>query len=198
MTLTANIPSNVYLAFSGGHDSSAALGFLLRGRRNVHLLHFHHGTPYCDAAQAHCETVAKSLGIPITVGKIRTPVTKSKEEAWRSARYDFFGRFLDKPIVVAHHLDDCVETYVFSCLHGHPKTIPAFRSPNIIRPFLAMNRERLRSFTITNPITDPSNTDEVFKRAHIRSLMPELVKVNPGLRTTVKNMVLRRIHDDQP
>ena len=58
---------------------------------------------------------------------------ESQEEYWRRERYEFLSGL--GPVITCHHLDDCVETYLFSCLRGFQSVIPYSRE-NIIRPFL--------------------------------------------------------------
>ena len=50
--LACKIPVKVALACSGGRDSMSALDFLLRGKREVKLVHFNHGTPGSLEAEA--------------------------------------------------------------------------------------------------------------------------------------------------
>ena len=49
--LACKIPEKVALACSGGADSMSALSFLLKGKREVVLLHFNHGTKGSDIAE---------------------------------------------------------------------------------------------------------------------------------------------------
>ena len=195
--LSCPIPDDCYLAFSGGADSLGALGFLLQGRRHVELLHFNHGTNSSDTFQAHSENIARDLGLVIHTACIPNrgcpPLNRSLEDWWRECRYDFFERFDDRPIITAHHLDDCVETYVFNTLHGKKGNIGITRG-NVIRPFLRFQGSHLKSFAPSNMrhIEDPSNQDLRFNRNRIRhKVVPELLQVNPGLH----KIVLRSMED---
>lgn len=189
--LSCKIPEKCYLAFSGGADSLGALGFLINGRRDVELLHFNHGTAMADTFQRHCEKVASKLGLTLHVGAepkhSAPPLQRSLEDWWRECRYNFFEQFSDRPIITAHHLDDCVETHVFNSLHGKKGNINVVRG-NVIRPFLRFRGDHLKAFcpASVDYIVDPSNKDLRFSRNRIRHcVIPELLQVNPGLHSVV-------------
>ena len=117
--LLGSIPNNVTLACSGGPDSMAILAFLLRGRKNVKLVYFNHGTKHADSAQAFVEQVAHERNLSLEIGNIkrdRLP-SESVEEYWRNQRYNFFNQF-SGPLITGHHLDDVAEWWIFSSLNG--------------------------------------------------------------------------------
>lgn len=198
--LIGKIPRKVYLAFSGGLDSKAVLQFLLNGRRDVELLYFNHGTAHGQEAENFAKKVAKTHNLKIHIGNLsgKEIGRRSQEEFWRDERYAFFDKFNDRKILTAHHLDDCVETYAFSFIHGNAKLIPYARGENIIRPFLMFSKDDLREFLERNKsddlgwVDDPSNEDTKYMRNLIRhELIPVIKKVNPGFRTTVRKILLK-------
>lgn len=201
MKLLGQIPKSVYLAFSGGSDSCAALSFLLAGRRDVTLLYYNHGTEFGAESEAFARAVSESFGIPLIVRNISTfreRSSESMEEYWRNARYSFFHQMTDKPIVMAHHLDDAVETYLFNCMHGRIKTIP-YENGNVIRPFLACDKKDLMDLLykrhgdtiLGNWMNDPSNSDKKYMRNFIRlDLKRHAMVVNPGLSTIVRKIIM--------
>jgi tRNA(Ile)-lysidine synthase len=97
-------------------------------------------------------------------------------------------------VVTAHHLDDAVETWVFTSLHGESRLIPYSRG-NVIRPFLLTPKSELVSWCERRGLAwseDPSNTDTAYMRNLIRhKILPEALKVNPGLRTVVRKKYLK-------
>ena len=204
MKVIGKIPNKCYLAFSGGRDSAAALAFLINGRKDVELLHYDHGTEHAVEARKHALEIAGALGLTIHVGSINNFREKksgeSSEEYWRNARYNYFKTFSDAPIITAHHLDDCIETWIFTSLNGNPNIIPYHRADvNIIRPFLAASREEMISFLMKNGsdklhnwIDDPSNEDVKYMRNLIRKeIVPAALRVNPGLSKVIKKKVLK-------
>lgn len=179
------IPRNVGVAVSGGVDSMVILDFLKRNH-NVTAYHFNHGTKNADLFERFVRASCVKMEIPIKVGDIKNPKRKgqSLEEYWREERYNWL-REQDQTIVLGHHLDDCVESYLFNMCNGKDYTIP-YRHYNCIRPF-RLNRksqivERLKNHPDILWVEDPSNIDDKFKRNYVRwNLLPEALEVNPGL-----------------
>jgi len=189
-----SLPRKCIVAFSGGVDSVAITDFLINGKRDVSLAFFHHGTKTSDEALNFAKSFALDREVPLTVGHITgpKPSDESQEEYWRNCRYEFLTQFED-PIVTAHHLDDAVETWIFSSLHGASKLLP-YRRGNVVRPFLVTPKSELISWAKKRDlqwIDDASNTDERYMRNLIRHrIMPEALRVNPGLRTVIKKKYL--------
>ncbi len=177
----------------------AALNFLLHGRRKVTLAHFNHGTPGSDEAQHFVERKSRELNLELVVQTANKGILKNELE-WRNARYDFF-KSLSAPIVLAHHLDDAVEWWIFSSLRGQGKLIPVQRSlgeSEILRPFLFFAKEDLTSkLQASEFVYDKSNADLKHARNRIRhNIIPEALEVNPGLRKTILNLYKRELGCD--
>ena len=186
------LPRKCALAFSGGVDSVAVADFLINGKRDVHLAFFHHGTKTSDLAEEFVRSFAKERCVSLSVGSIgrnRSP-EESQEEFWRNERYRFLDMY-DYPVVTAHHLDDAVETWIFNSLHGNPRIMPYSRG-NVIRPFLVTPKKELIDWATRRNlkwVEDASNEDLSYMRNLIRHrIVPEALKVNPGLHTVVKKM----------
>lgn len=194
--LLGKIPHSTYLACSGGTDSMVVLDFLLRGRKSVHALYFNHGTPHGDEAEDFVKRRCESLGVPFTIGTITRDKLprESREEYWRNQRYEFFQSFTN-PIVMCHHLDDCIENWLFSALNGQPRTIP-YRNRNVIRPFLLTPKSELEKWgksKSVETIQDPSNNDVAYMRSYIRhNLVPHALAVNPGLHKVIARVVQKQ------
>ena len=194
--LACKIPKKVVLACSGGRDSMSALEFLVRGKREVTVAYYDHGTPHGREAQDFLRSfcLENNLEFIFDTCKESVPKGRSKEEFWRANRYRFF-KSLKSPIVMAHHLDDAVEWWIFSALRGNPNLIPIKREePNIIRPFLLTPKKEIhKSLFEYSHIEDPSNASVDFARNYIRhELSSRCMNVNPGLRTTVRKMYERQ------
>lgn len=200
--LACDVPHRFYLAFSGGVDSLVAAHFFQRGKRDVHLLHFNHGCEYSDDIMDQCRRVAYEMDLPLSCGVISRPDPHpgvSLEDHWRRERYKFFKLWAfgpdepHKPVVTCHHLDDAVETWVWSSLHGEGKLIPVHRHP-YLRPFLLTEKSQLIDYAEKNnlkPVDDPYNRETHLIRNYIRSnLLPHAYYVNPGLRKVIKKKYL--------
>jgi len=200
ITIQGKIPRNVYVAFSGGVDSMAAVDFLSRNH-NVSLAHFHHDNKMADEELDFADSVARKYGLPILVryGDSNTPTGKSLEEHWRDQRYEFFHS-INAPVITCHHLDDCVETYIWRMLNGTKETIP-YSNQNVIRPFRLTKKSEFEYWCKKNELdyyVDETNFDADFGvRNYIRNvLLPNALKVNPGLHKVVRKMMINDIVAD--
>ena len=189
--LTVPLPKNITIAFSGGVDSCAIVDFLSR-KHNITCAFFHHGTKDSDRANEFVAKFCTERNIPLLWGSLRWEkgTKESQEEYWRRERYDFLKDL--GPVITAHHLDDCVETYIWSSLHGTPKVIPLTRN-NVLRPFLTTRKQDLVYWCESHNvpwIEDESNKNSRYTRNYIRNeMMPHVLKVNPGIHTLVKKIV---------
>lgn len=176
----------------------AVLDFLRRSHA-VTVLHVNHHTSHGDRAETWMRDYCGHAQIDLQVKRIERdkPTDQSWEEFWRSERYAWFTSF-DLPVVTAHHLDDAVETYLFNCVNGKHHTMPYVHA-NVIRPFLTTPKSEFESWCARKAVpyvSDPSNTDLRYMRNIIRhEIVPAALKVNPGLRTVVKKMVLSSLVD---
>jgi tRNA(Ile)-lysidine synthase len=186
------IPRQITVALSGGVDSVAITDFLSR-KHDVSCAFFHHGTEASEQAFRFVAEFCTERNLPMMVSFINKdkPKKQSWEEHWRIQRYDFLES-LNMPVITAHNLDDCVETYLYGSLHGVPKVIPRSRN-NILRPFLTNPKSEFIDWAIRKDLKwceDSSNRDTTYMRNYIRhELMPHALKVNPGLYTVVKKIV---------
>ena len=193
--IIGKIPSNVVVACSGGIDSMVAAHFFLQGRRRVRLAYFNHDTSYSSRAQQFVEDYANKNNLDLFIGRVKgTKGKRSMEEFWRDERYAFFNRIQTNYLATCHHLDDAVETWVMSALHGQCKLIPYRRDPNIYRPFLMTSKKGIVEYATRKNVEwleDPSNKRTEYIRNHIRhNMMPNILKVNPGVRTMIRKKLI--------
>jgi len=194
INVLGSIPKKVAIAVSGGSDSMAVLDFISKSNRDLLVLHFNHGTPFSSKAETFVRSFCESRGIQLEVGAVTREKAsgESKEEYWRNERYAFFSNFLDRKIITCHHLDDAVETWLFTSIHGNPMLIPYSRD-NFIRPFLATRKLTLTDWCSRKDVPyleDPSNTDVAYMRNLIRhKLMENVLTINPGIHKVVKKKV---------
>ena len=192
-----NLPPRITVACSGGVDSMVFTNFLLEGRRKVDLAYFNHDTPHSKHAEKFIREYAAKNKLLLTIGRVKGKREKNQsiEEFWRDERYKFLCSLGSPFVVTCHHLDDVVETWLFKCMHGNPGLIPYHRSPNIYRPFLMTEKREILSYAKRKDIDwveDPSNRmTKNIMRNHIRhNLMPQVLKVNPGIRTMIRKKMI--------
>lgn len=195
-----DIPVNVNVAFSGGVDSVAVAMRLKRCRSlkyNLTLLYFDHGTN--GEMGEFVYEFSEENNIPLIVGNIsgEKPKDESQEEYWRNQRYAFLDKHSNDEVktITCHHLDDCIETYIFSCMHGQGKIIP-YKRNNIIRPYRLTKKEAFVKWCQMANVKwyeDRSNTDIKYMRNFIRYVLrPQCEVINPGLDT----VIYKKIRDD--
>lgn len=179
------------LACSGGVDSMAILDFLVNGKYSPNVLYFNHNTKHGDDAEKFITQYCKEKGLKLIIGRTDIKPTSNKEKQWSDARYEFFSK-LNYPIMTCHHLDDCVETYIFTCLRGFQSVIP-YKKGNVIRPFLLNEKSVFESWCERKNvpfINDESNLCIDFTRNRIRhNIVNEALIVSPGLKGIVRKMI---------
>jgi tRNA(Ile)-lysidine synthase len=195
ITIQGKIPRKVVLACSGGVDSMAIADFL--SANHDLTLHFvHHGTETSKIAYDFINEYGMENNLKVLVNFIddKKPERESQEEFWRNQRYKFFHSWGETPVITCHHLDDCVETWIWSSLNGTGKIIP-YRNLNVIRPFRTTKKQDLIEWAQRKGVSwveDKSNSDPKYIRNYIRhELMPHALKVNPGIQKTILKKVER-------
>lgn len=194
--LLTPLPKELYVACSGGVDSMAALDFLRR-KHNVTVAFFDHYTEHSMVSKKWLWKYCQKNDIPFVFGELRSskPKELSQEEHWRNERYAWFET-LDHAVVTAHHLDDAVETWVWSSMHGQPK-LPEIVRNNIARPFLSTPKQELIDWCIKNNVPwydDMTNLDTKYMRNYVRHVaMPVIQKINPGIQKTIKKKLLSKL-----
>ena len=187
------IPNKVTIACSGGPDSMAALDFLRRGRREVRAAYFNHGTSHGEFAFDKVKSYCAYHDIELLSARIKRErhPEESLEEYWRNERKKFLNS-IDGDVITAHTLDDCIEWWIFTSLHGNPRLIP-YKNENIIRPFLVTQKQNLINWCERKNVSyvvDPGNTNLRFARSRIRNqIIPEALYINPGLCKVLKKKI---------
>jgi len=193
------------VGFSGGLDSAALL-FLLSEYCNqrqdlvLEAVHVNHQlSPNADSWQTHCESMCNQYSIPITVKKVSIETNgQGMEAAAREARYQVFQDICgsDGILLLAHHLDDQVETLFLRLMRGSgPLGLSAMRAITshkemvLLRPLLAVSREELEAFVKeanVSWVTDESNVDTAYDRNYLRhDVLPLLTQRWPRMKPNV-------------
>lgn len=188
---------------SGGRDSVALLHLLvMAGAREILAAHLDHGLRAESAADARfVRAFAASLGAECVI--VRKDVSAlarerrvSFEAAARHARCAFFAGVARergiKRIVLGHHADDQVETFLFNLLRGAgPGGLGAMRpvtqheiegvTLEFHRPLLGIWRAEIDAYVAEHRLVfrdDPSNRDPRHTRNRIRhEILPHLSAV---------------------
>ena len=198
----------VAVAVSGGADSMALMHALHAAGVDIVALHVNHGLR--DAADADAVVVARGaerLGIEchILAWTGDKPAT-GIEDAARAARYALMVNFCREnnidTIMVAHHADDQIETFLMNLARGSGLYGLAAMRPvtmrdgiQIVRPFLDVRRAELGRYCDDNKIEyvhDEMNDDERYARVRMRrrrgALRDELGISDERILLAIKNL----------
>ncbi len=182
--------STVYVAYSGGVDSTVLLHLLSRLKDTVNFqlvaLHVNHGLDsHADEWSANCANYCKRLGIEIRstrldLGKFRK---RTSESDARAGRYEWFKQQLgeNELLLTAHNQNDQAETFLLNLMRGagarglaaiQPCT--RFASGWLLRPLLAYPRQQIVQYASVHDLTyidDPSNLDVGYDRNYLRHVV---------------------------
>lgn len=201
----------VVAGVSGGVDSMVLLHTLAQlvvagDVQQVHVVHVHHGLrAAADADAAFVQAYCTKHDIPCRVEQVKvSPTGIGIEAAAREARFAAFNRVASEvgaaAILLAHHQDDQVETFLLrwlrgTSLHGLGGIRPFSLHSNMVflRPFLRTKRQELVDYARTNHVpwvTDETNLDMRFTRNYLRQrLIPSLRELQPEIGEITSRLV---------
>lgn len=188
--------TTVIVGLSGGPDSVCLLHYLITqtdvpGLRIIaaHLDHGWRATSEQDAL--FCKKLCEELEIEFVsknTGQVSFKPKKdgSKESAGRQLRRYFFEKTAEKfeaeSIVLAHHLDDQVETFFIRLMRG--TTVSGLgcikaQDGNYLRPLLQATKQDILNYCDQNLLSyvqDPTNNSDAFLRNRIRNTLIPVLK----------------------
>lgn len=188
----------VFVAYSGGLDSSVLLHLLLSRRRDFEIIpwHINHGLVEVAARmEEFCAGQARAYGLELRIDRLdlRGIVSNVEAEA-RRRRYQLFERHCAAGdcILTAHHADDQAETFLLNALRG--SGVAGLRGiaerlqlgeALLLRPLLDRGRAELEAYALEHEIrwfNDPSNRALRYDRNYLRhEVLPLLKQRWPGL-----------------
>ena len=194
-----------WLGLSGGLDSMVLLHALATQRQalpgELRAVHVNHGLhPDAKRWQDRCGAACAALGVPMDVRQVSVQpgVGESLEAVARDLRYRVFRELLGAGdvLVLAHHQDDQLETFLLQALRGAGarglSAMPeetAFATGRLLRPLLRHTRAELEAWARGQAIRwidDPSNDDPGFDRNYLRhKVLPPLRARWPAAAETV-------------
>ncbi len=138
------------------------------------VAHFDHGTrPSAGDDYLFVEKKCQELGVKFAGKHAKLGAGVSEEKA-RNARYEFFYSLLgdDDVLMVAHHLDDLVESVVINFLRGTGwRGLAVMDSPKIERPFLSWTKNDILKYAFEHNVVfreDPTNSSDEYLRNRVR------------------------------
>ena len=176
-------------------------------RKNLIAAYFNHNTrEQCRQEEDFLLELGKKEGFQLEIGecnfeKIKKLYTsKSFEELAREKRYQFFDALCHihgaQKVLLAHHLDDRIETMLFNMLRGTKLTwlINMQEASGILyRPLLQIQKQDILSYLHEHSLPyfeDESNTKNEFTRNYIRNeISPLLSQVHPEYKKNIWNLL---------
>ena len=182
-TALAGLPHSPLVGVSGGVDSVALLHALVASGRKPVVLHFDHGWRAESKADAeHVLQLAREYNLKFVGAKMRATSRGPREADARAARYAFFARVARRmknpDLVLAHHADDQVETFLLQLLRGagaagRGMDAVSKRDGLILhRPWLGLRKKDIFHYARRNKLRwrdDPTNADITHRRNRIRA-----------------------------
>lgn len=199
----------ITVACSGGVDSIVVSHFLKKKMKyEVELFHFNHRLrSQNDKMEKAVIRFAEYFNMPYQVHArskdnniiVEGRSLEAKAHEWRlkAIRYHVNGI-----LVLAHHLDDCIESYFMNFLKGCPeyspmpiRTLLKDSNAEIVRPFLLVSKKDIQKYAEENDLLrfveeDETNTDNSIRRNWTRNvILPEIEKIYGGLPKVVAKKV---------
>jgi len=213
----------VVVALSGGVDSMVLLDILNNIDLNLKLIisHVNHNVRVESINEyEHIKKLAIKLKIPFEGYSVKENEKVNFHDDSRNQRYSFFKavaqKYKSSKIIVAHHLDDQVETTLmritrgtsFSGYAGIPE-IRKDRNISIIRPLMEVTKDEIIAYSKKYNVAffeDSSNKEDYYTRNRYRhNIIPLLKKENPNLNEKIMqfkdyiesaDLVLNRLKDE--
>ncbi len=213
----------IVIALSGGADSMVLLDILNHLELNLHLIisHVNHKKrTESDIEYKNIKDLSEKLNLPFEGLIVKKNQKVNFHDDSRNQRYSFFKAVAQKykatKIIVAHHLDDQIETTLmritrgtsFSGYAGIPK-IRKDRNISIVRPLMDVTKQEILNYSKKYNILyyeDFSNSEDIYTRNRYRhNIIPLLKEENPNFNEKIMqfndyiesaDIVLNRLKDE--
>ena len=195
---TAHPAERYFLACSGGVDSMVLASLMLANNLPLELVHVNYGLrgEASDGDQLFLEDFCKTNGIPFHGKKVNLKAFLNEhggnlQEEARKVRYTFFEEILAKKggkLVLAHHADDQVETFLLNLSRGGGiMGLSGMLEANgdFLRPLLPFRKQQLLDHAQDLGLTwreDHSNAESTYSRNKLRNIiLPKLIEIQPDV-----------------
>lgn len=175
------------IGVSGGVDSMVLLHWISQNIKHIsceiEVMHIDHGLHSNSHEWADMvKMTSANLGLKCTVKKVNCrDFGKNVEYAARQARYKAFCETNADTLILAHHMNDQIETFFLKLFRGSGirglKSMPMISTcwyddnVEVIRPLLNVSRSAIEAYAAMNDIQyceDTSNADLKYDRNYIR------------------------------
>ncbi|HEX6459710.1 MAG TPA: tRNA lysidine(34) synthetase TilS [Thermoleophilaceae bacterium] len=178
---------------SGGADSVCLLDCAVTLGARVSALHVNYGLrAEADSDERHCRELCESLGVGLTVERVRLPEAGNLQAEARDRRYALAERHAAADYASAHTASDQAETVLYRLAVSPGRRALLGMEPRrgrLVRPLLEATRGDTRAHCEERGLAwveDTSNTDPRFARARVREeVLPVLRQLNPAAERTI-------------
>jgi len=195
------------LGVSGGVDSVVLANLIDRLGNEFAIAHcnFNLRGKESDDDEKFVMNLAGQMGVKCYLGSFQTENYAEErgisiEMAARDLRYDWFEKVREANqldwIVVGHHLDDVLETFMLNLSRGTGIRGLSGIKPKagkVIRPLLFASRAEIEQYALENNIVnrlDESNNDTNFKRNKVRhQILPLMQELNPSFKQNLQQTI---------
>ncbi len=190
---SVDFKKKIYIAFSGGIDSSVLVDILGKNASklnlNITVIHVNHNISSNSLTwMNHCKEFCSKLGLNFISEELNIVSSGGGiESAARKARYKIFSKYLnnEEQILTAHHMNDVTETIFLRLLRGTGidglsglKKSRKLGKGLLIRPFLEISKKEIEEYAEENDINyifDETNKDNEYDRNFLRNeIFPKL------------------------
>ena len=197
----------VTVSVSGGVDSIVATHYLNKYKR-VKVFHFNHNLrPQNDKMEQAVRKFCEDFDFELTVenkGEMDFHYESSSvEDCCRQFRLQAIKDNVHGPLVLAHHLDDAIESHFMNFLRGKEDYVPLpfktelDKDTFLLRPFVLSTKQQFINYADDHGlweyiVTDETNKDLSIRRNWVRhKILPEIEKEYKGLTKVVRKKVLK-------
>ncbi len=196
------------VAVSGGSDSLALVSIIKNlMQENKYKFFFaivdHNLRKNSGAEALSVKRLLSKYDINLTILKNKKKIDKNIQKNAREIRYNLLEKFCKKKkaksLIVAHHQDDQVETFLMRLSRGSGveglssinEIATLKQGTSLIRPLLDFKKNELISITkhtFNKFFKDPSNKNRKFLRTNIRELKKNLEKKGIDIEKIVRSI----------
>ena len=194
---------HLIIACSGGLDSVAMLHLLHEHHHSIEVIHVNYSLrgEASDADESFVKELCNKMDVSYSVKSNPIEGPSNLQERARIARYLWFEEKVAESesnrILLAHHLDDQVETFFMNIARNSGVMgLAAMKEigQKIHRPLLGFTKEEIRTWALNKAISwrkDASNESNKYTRNKLRNvILPQLQKTVPGLSQSVHILTL--------
>lgn len=204
----------LYLAYSGGIDSTVLLHLLLHYKEKYQLVlwHINHGLQSnAVSMEDFARSQASRYGLEFRLDKLcMNSAEGNLESKARDHRYRLFEQALaeDDVLLTAHHKNDQAETLLLNLMRGSGSTglraiarIKPLGKGLLFRPLINFNREDVERYASEHElewIEDPSNKKIQFDRNYLRhEVFPAIIRRWPSAINQLQRVSELQIESEQ-